>query len=150
MSEQLGSSQNKFIFADQMDVTINTDYLTILAQSEEGQTLTDQLQQIYVLMLEGQDNAFIVYEKTKNYFEHFELEHTPKKGPIIEQFIGFLTIRMPYIFNINGRYLEKLDFSSNVKLQKGWRLSFHQHDYVMYPSGPSRGLTSNSYFVCHA
>jgi hypothetical protein len=150
MSHEEGSSLNMFKFDEGLKVTVNTNSITMVEAEEAA---THILREIYVLELENQPNAWIVHKisgETFN-FGHYELEGTPKEGHILEKFIGFLTIRMPYISNIKQRpYMKKFGFRDDIQLKRGWRLSFEEFDYNINPNGPSRngvgtGLQFNPY-----
>ena len=141
---------HEFQFDDGLKLTVNKDSITIVVPEESAHILKS----IYVLELKDEVNAFIVYKNlhATHGFGVYELENTPKEGHILENFIGFLTIRMPYISNIKQRpYMQKFGINDEIKLKRGWRLSFEEFDYDIHPNGPSRNgvrtqLPFNRYF----
>jgi hypothetical protein len=140
MSDQHRASVNTFVFADALNVTVNAASVTVLGPGgpEDEEVYAHNLRSIYVLLLENEGNAFLVYEAVSGDYVHYELEDTPIEGPFFDRFLGFLTRRMPYISSIKQPYMQKLGLRRSVMLQKGWRLSFDQHDYLIAPAGPTR------------
>ncbi len=148
MSSRLVSSedQNIFKFDEGSTVMVFTDHIRMVEADFAG---THELTEIYVLELIDQPNIWLVYKNSSGtcQFVHYELDHTPCAGPILAKIIGFLTIRMPYISDIKHLpYMEIFQFHHEVRLKRGWRLSFQKHDYNINPEGPNRAKHTNLQF----
>ena len=133
-------SVNTFVFADALNVTVNAASVTVLGPGgpEDEEVYAHNLRSIYILLLENEGNAFLVYEAVSGDYVHYELEDTPIEGPFFDRFLGFLTRRMPYISSIKQPYRYLLQFRHGVTLKQGCRLSFDEHDYLTDPAGPTR------------
>jgi len=141
---------NTFVFDDTLKVTVNKEALTI---SDQGGPANEDvyghnLRSVYVLVLENECNALLVYEAAlSDNYVHYELEATPTEGLVFERFLGFLTTRMPYISSIKQPYMQKLGLKASVILQKGWHLSFDEHDYNKHPNGPTRSRACQNPYI---
>ena len=141
-----GEDQNIFKFDEGLTVTVFTDHIRMVEADFAG---THKLTEIYVLELKDQPNIWLVHKNSsgEHKFGHYELENTPCEGLILEKFIGFLTIRMPYISNIKQRpYMEIFELEGEIRLKRGWCLSFQEHDYNINPQGPKRAAGTNLQF----
>jgi hypothetical protein len=151
MSDEQGSSSNTFAFADEIEVTVNENYLSIFDPDDPKSP--HLVTTIYVLELKDKTNPCVVYKDSKGLLV-YELETTPIQGSIFERFLGFLTKRMKYISTIKPiPYMERFGFEDDKRLKKGLRFSFDEKDYNIFPKGPMRnqfnpGLQFNPYFVC--
>ncbi len=141
-----GEDQNIFKFDEGLTVTVFTEHIRMV---EADFADTHELTEIYVLELKDNPNIWLVHKNSsgEQKFGKYELENTPCEGLIFEKFIGFLTIRMPYISNIKQRpYMDIFQFKDEIRLKRGWRLSFHSHDYNINPQGPKRAAGTNLQF----
>jgi hypothetical protein len=141
ITDQHRLSANSFVFADTLNVTVNKEALTISDQGgpEDEEVYGHNLRSVYVLVLENESKAFLVYEGAlSGHYVHYELEDAPIGGFVFERFLGFLTTHMPCISNINQSYIANLGLKAEITLKQGWRLSFDEHDYNKYPNGPTR------------
>ncbi len=141
---------NTFVFDDTLKVTVKNEALTISDEGGEENTdvYRDGLRSIYVLVLENECNAFLVYEAAlSGKYIHYELEDAPMRSLVFERFLGFLTTRMPYISSIKQPYMQKLGLRASVILQKGWHLSFDEHDYNKHPNGPTRSRACQNPYI---
>ncbi len=155
MSDQQPSSVNTFVFADELNVTVKAASVTVVGPGgpEDADVYGHNLSSIYVLVLENERNAFLVYRGVLGKYVYYELEATPAEGPFFDRFLGFLVRQLPYTSSIQQPYMHLLQFEHGVTLKKGWRLSFDQHDYLIHPKGPTRnhfksGLQCNPYLIC--
>jgi len=159
-------SPNTFLFPE-LNVTVNDKDLTI-SDKHSSENDGNNLRSIYVLVLHllnkdksnkstkiFEDIVFLVYKGAKGKYIHYQLFDAPIGNLVFEKFMGFLTTHMPYISHIKNKrlYMEKLQFHENLIMQKdilqrGWRLSFDEHDYIINSKGPNRtGACQNPYII---